>query len=132
MKKAFEFKPGFRISGVDAVFLLIASAGMMASWSAVPQLAFIIGYSTGHFFLFCNVFRISRVPELVWTFGFLLLAGLTMATGKPGWIWVVLLTLPLTLGIIVLEIKKPSYHGLFWRRLNPGLETWWRIHQQEL
>lgn len=29
-----------------------------------------------------------------------------------------------TLAVIVTQIRMPSYHGVAWQRLNPGLPEW--------
>ncbi|HPW57100.1 MAG TPA: hypothetical protein PLK58_00550, partial [Candidatus Rifleibacterium sp.] len=26
---------------------------------------------------------------------------------------------------IALETREPDYHGIFWQKINPGLEQWW-------
>jgi hypothetical protein len=75
----------------------------------------------GHFFLFCNVFRVSRAPELVWAGVFLALAGSTIALGVPGWPATVAASLATTVVVVTLEMRKPSYHGIGWRRINPTL-----------
>ena len=42
---ALEFNPGFRLSLFDIVVLFVL----------------------GHFFYFCNITRMSRIPKLIWT-----------------------------------------------------------------
>jgi hypothetical protein len=27
--------------------------------------------------------------------------------------------------LVIFEMRKPSYHGVFWRRVNPNLRQWW-------
>jgi len=77
------------------------------------------------FFLFCNVFRISRTPELIWA-GVMVL--LSLATGfwraPPPWITIVCAVV-LGGALIVREMRLPSYHGIGWQRINPGLREWW-------
>ena len=85
MGAAPKFAPGFRLSVFD-VMILTAGIGSAAGlgkeyWPA----SLIVLTVVGHFFLFCNVFRISRRPELLWAGVFTLLAGATTVTGFPGW-----------------------------------------------
>jgi hypothetical protein len=32
--------------------------------------------------------------------------------------------------LVVLEARKRSYHGVFWRWINPGLPAWWATHAE--
>jgi hypothetical protein len=86
----------------------------------------IVGMVVGHFFLFCNVFRISRMPELVWAAVFTVLTMGTLAVNFPGWTGTVSLSVLLAVLLIFQEMKRSSYHGVAWRRINPGLPAWWR------
>jgi hypothetical protein len=27
--------------------------------------------------------------------------------------------------VVIVEMRKPSYHGVGWQRINPGLPAWW-------
>ncbi len=125
-----KFAPGFRLSVVD-VTVLIAGAGLTMAlmkplgWSALAVLFVVL-----HFFLFCNVFRISRPPELIWAGVFVALAFPTILYGVPGWLPTVVICLGLSAGLIIRETRKPSYHGIGWQRLNPGLREWWEKRQE--
>ena len=44
-------------------------------WSSLGEHALIPALALGHFFLFCNVFRVRRSYELVWAGCFLVNAG---------------------------------------------------------
>ncbi|WP_156346572.1 hypothetical protein [Verrucomicrobium spinosum] len=61
-----RFAPGFRFSWTDALVLILGAGltGWLASFAG--ELALLAAWVIGHFFLFCNVFRIGRKPELVW------------------------------------------------------------------
>jgi hypothetical protein len=123
--KARTFSPGFRLSPLDVVIL----AGGVAGAVFVPkEIAIVAATAVGHFFLFCNVFRMSRKPELIWAATFTTLAATTLFHGAPGWTATVSISFCLALALIALETRKPSYHGLGWRRLNPGLPDWWAAH----
>jgi hypothetical protein len=89
---------------------------------------FAVAFVVLHFFLFCNVFRISRSAELFWAGAFLLLAGSTLLTGLPGWVAVILGSIALSSYFIWRETKKPSYRGICWKQWNPDLRGWWDEH----
>jgi hypothetical protein len=120
-----KFSPGFRLSALD-VAVLILGAGTTA-WLArsEPETAFVIGYVVGHFFLFCNVLRMARSLELIWAAVFTVLAAGTTISGWPGWSATVVGSLTTTAIVAAIELRKPSYHGLGWRRINPRLSEWW-------
>lgn len=121
-----EFLPGFRISLLDGTILV---AGVCALWFAPREMAVITGTAVGHFFLFCNVFRMSRKPELIWAGMFTLLSAATLLWGVPPWPATVAVSILLAAILIALEMKKPRYHGIGWQRLNPQLPDWWKAQQ---
>jgi hypothetical protein len=121
-----EFKPGFRLSKIDLlvlIFGLITSAYFFRN-SIVNSI--IVVFVVGHFFLFCNITRMSRIPELIWAAIFLLLSGFSITIGKPDWLFTFTASSILTVILIFVEIRKPSYHGVFWKLINPNLPNWFR------
>jgi hypothetical protein len=120
-----KFAPGFRLSLYDVVVLIVGIGSAVALSQTYLTSSLIIAFVVGHFFLFCNVFRISRTPELIWASVFLLLAGGTLIANIPGWIATISISLAVTIVAIALEMKKPSYHGVGWRTINPNLKDWW-------
>jgi hypothetical protein len=122
---AREFNPGFRFSRFDAValFLLLYVCGDMAA--VIPPLGIAMGFVVAHFFLFCNLLRMSRSLELTWSGLFLALAGLTILMGSPAWVVTFAISFVATVVLAVVEMRKASYHGVFWQRINPGLPQWW-------
>jgi hypothetical protein len=120
-----EFSPGFRFSAFDAILLVAGALGAWLAWSRISWLGFIVAFVVGHFFLFCNVFRISRSLELIWAAVFLVLTRFTITTGQPTWTTTATLSLALTAVLICIELRKPSYHGVGWDRFNPNLRRWW-------
>lgn len=123
-----EFSPGFRFSAFDAFLLVAGALGAWFAWSRTWWLGFIVAFVVGHFFLFCNVFRISRSLEMIWAAGFFILTRFTVTTGQPTWTITVMLSLALTAVLICIELRKPSYHGVGWDRFNPSLRRWWDAH----
>lgn len=65
---------------------------------------------------------------MVWAGVFVILSVVAIITGSPPWPVVFGVSLVLTAWLIRLEMAQPSYHGVGWRRFNPGLEDWWREH----
>jgi len=122
---ALEFRPGFRFSQFDALILGLGAFGAIIEWPKTWWLGFVIGFVVGHFFLFCNVFRISRPPEMLWGMVFVLLTASTIFVGRPTWTETAFFSMAVTVAVIGMEMKKPSYHGVGWKFLNPNLQEWW-------
>lgn len=120
---AAEFKPGFRLSVVDTVFVIAVGTLSFGFLGDRPYLLALCLLAPLQFFLFCNVFRVSRILELVWTALFVAISGLSFRWDLPLWIPVAAGEI---LGILVIgiEMTKKSYHGVFWKRINPGLKSW--------
>jgi len=120
-----EFAPGFRLSVRDVIVLVFGVGSSIAIGKNFWPASFIIAFAVGHFFLFCNVFRISRRLELIWTGIFIGLAIGKIFTQIPGWPVTIVISVGATVSVIVAETRKPSYHGIFWRQINPRLRDWW-------
>lgn len=120
------FSHGFRISPLDLVILAV---GLCAAVVAPRDLAIVVAMAVGHFFLFCNVFRMSRLPELIWAAVFLLLASQTLSFATPPWAVTVGVSTTLAGVLIALETRKPRYHGIAWQKLNPNLPEWSRAQE---
>ena len=61
---------------------------------------------------------------------FVLLAGGTLRSGFPPFgiaLWVML---AVTVVLAIVDMSRPSYHGIFWQRLNPGLPQWWEANRK--
>jgi hypothetical protein len=120
-----KFAPGFRLSPLDAIILVAGLAVSVALFTIVPWWGFVVGFVLVHFFLFCNVVRMARPLELTWGGVFVVLAAGTVVLGAPGWIVTVLASLVVTVTVVVVEMRRSSYHGVGWQRINPGLPAWW-------
>jgi hypothetical protein len=115
---------GFRLSVTDVVFVLLA---IPATWLASPHiglLAGVIPMAVGHFFLFCNVFRIIRWKELLWTAVFLVNVIAWTLADDCWWPGILALRIPLTVVLIVSEMRQPYYHGIWAKGLNPHLDDY--------
>lgn len=120
-----NFKPGFQFSWLDVFVLVVGLAGSIAAgwqaWWAGTVVAFVVI----HFFLFCNVFRIPQAMELVWSVFFVLLAGMTILVNFPSWIATFTVSLSLSSLLVWRTIRRDDYHGICWKRWNPGLREKW-------
>jgi hypothetical protein len=114
-----EFNPGFRLSTLDAFVLVVG--GAFAANLAIAHVWFgvAIAFAIGHFFSF----------ELLWAAAFV---GLAVGTARGWWSWLTALGVSLTLTVVLVavELRKPSYHGAFWRWVNPELPEWWEERQR--
>lgn len=115
-KASRQHKPrGMRMSWGDAGVLLLAGAITAGLWPVIDEMALLFAVVPGHFFLFCNVFRVPRTHELVWSGVFLVNVSVWYVLGPLDW-WAVLGTqAPITAGLILHAFLLNDYHGLFWR-----------------
>lgn len=120
-----QFTPGFRLSASDILVLIIALLASVLIGSTNFWLGSVIAFVVSHFFLFCNIFRVSRLLEFLWAGAFLVLGIGTVCYSSPGWPATFALTLAVTIVVVVMEMRKPSYHGIMWQRVNPQLREWW-------
>src|SRR5262245_28452598 len=111
MKQAV-FAPGFRLSVVDGFVIVGGTAATIVLSMFVWWWGFVLAFVLAHFFLFCNVVRMARPLELVWGGVFVMLAGATIALETPGWLVTALGSLLVTVVVVVVEMRKPSYHGV--------------------
>jgi len=120
-----NFAPGFRMSETDAGFIILVLVSSPLLGRLFVQLAVAALFVVCHFFLFCNVLRARRLLELLWAAAFVVLWSCSFALGVPSWGWTYVLALAFTVVIAVIQIRLPSYHGAFWKVLNPRLPQWW-------
>jgi hypothetical protein len=105
---------GFRFSAMDAIVIAVAMPATWGLWIAVGQAGLLLPVVLGHFFLFCNVFRIPRLSELVWGGLFMVSVCLLYWFDLLTWWRVTLLQTPITVMAILLAILRRDYHGLGW------------------
>ena len=78
----------------------------------------------GHFFLFCNVFRIRTRLELIWVASFLANVMTWVGLQRLDWAAMLVIQIPITGAVIAYEMRSPSYHGVFARRINRDLDRY--------
>ena len=121
---------GFRISTIDVAAILICGLATVAAWNWVGNLALIAPLALGHFFLFCNVFRIRRNYELVWAAIFIancfywINHAVGHEDGRISILGILAFQLPVTGFLIWKEMRSPRYHGIASGRINPQLELY--------
>jgi hypothetical protein len=125
------FAPGFRLSVLDVTILALGATVALALATAVWWYGFVVGFALGHFFLFCNVVRMARSLELAWAVVFVVLAAATVALDTPGWQVTVLVSFVATVVVVVVQMRRPSYHGLGWQWINPELPKWWKSWESD-
>jgi hypothetical protein len=125
------FALGFRFSNLDGVVLVVGVIGTAVFWAFAWWIGFVIGFTIAHFFLFCNVFRLARPLELAWAGAFVALCSATIILENPGWLLTIAISLCVTILVVAIEMRKPSYHGFGWRVINPRLQTWWESQWRE-
>ena len=122
-----ERTAGARFSSTDALVIGLCVAAVWLLWVALGEelswFVWILPVVLAHFFLFCNIFRLRRRHELVWSVLFLFnLCGWLMVGPEPlSWFGVLMVQTPITLAVILAEMRSSAYHGIFSRRLNPRL-----------
>ena len=119
-----EFKPGFRLSILDIIVLIVGILGVWYFREISPEFSSVILFVVCHFFYFCNITRMSRIPELVWATCFVLIYGAGVFYGMVTVNEAFIISIIVTLVLTFLEIRKPSYHGIFWLKINPNLKVW--------
>jgi hypothetical protein len=95
-----------------------------ALWRLDNPLWWMFVIAAGHFFLFCNVFRIVRRRELIWAGLYIVNIGAWFWAENLTWTRVLLCQLPITAWLVVADMRGPGYHGVFASRLNERLDDY--------
>lgn len=115
---------GLRLSALDVVVIVLAIlVGIGAYWVS-NGFSLFVPFVVGHFFLFCNVFRIRRRPELIWAGIFVINCAAWLLAGIPNLPLMCAAQLPVTVAILLKELRVPTYHGIFARRVNPRIDDY--------
>ena len=125
-----DFRPGFRLSKVDIGVLIFGTLASILVARFALAFAAVTLFTLAHFFVFCNVLRMSRALELIWAVLFVALAGSTLRFGLPPWRVTLAAMLIATVILAAVQLLHPSYHGVFWQRLNPRLPQWWAANRR--
>lgn len=102
-------------------------AGSILTWFAlekVEEYSLFIPFVLVHFFLFCNVFRIRRKQELTWAAAFIINVLFWSVSGRYPIFILFGTQMLLTAVIIIMEMMRPDYHGIFSRYINKNLDDY--------
>lgn len=119
-----KFNPGFRLSVIDISFIGIGLISSFFLRQTSPELSYVVLFVVGQFFVFCNIVRMSRKSELIWAVCFTVLCSVSLAYDFITLRIVFAMSCSITILLIALELRKPSYHGVFWSKINPKLKIW--------
>jgi hypothetical protein len=109
---------GFQVSIPDIAVLIFCAIATAALWPMIGSFSLVFAVALGHFFLFCNVFRIDRKCELIWAATFVANVFAWTAWGTFRWTIVLAIQLPITVFLIALEMTRPRYHRIGAHRIN--------------
>ena len=115
---------GFQFSFKDAAAICAFTCVAVVLWRLANPLWWVLVIAAGHFFLFCNVFRIVRRRELIWAGLLIFNIGVWDWSGHLTCTRVLLCQLPITVGLIIADMREPGYHGIFANRLNRRLNDY--------
>jgi hypothetical protein len=115
---------GFRFSLTDAVVIVMCSVAAYLLARIDHPLWWVLLIVAGHFFIFCNVFRVRRRFEVGWAISFLLNCAVWILLGHLDWIHVLLTQLPFTAAAVFAEVRSNRYHGIFAQSANPRLNDY--------
>ena len=118
-----ERTAGFRFSVIDGIAIALCGLGMYGGRDLLQEFVWILPFALGHFFLFCNIFRVRRNYELTWVALFFANFGAWYMLGF-NWLGVLGVQTPITLIAIGAEMRSPRYHGIFCQRINARLEEY--------
>lgn len=115
-------KPGFRFSFVDGIAIVVCGAIVWLAYAELGKLAWLPAVVLGHFFLFCNVFRIHRNYELIWAGVFVVNFGIWFLFSPEAapLEWILISQTPVTIFLILLAVRGPDYHGIFAKQNEVG------------
>jgi hypothetical protein len=115
---------GFRFSTTDAIVICLAAAAAVVLQRLENPLWWMLIIVAGHFFLFCNVFRIRRKFEFSWAVLFLINFTVWLWLEKLDWLPVLGTQLPITTCIVLAELRSSRYHGIFALQTNSQLNDY--------
>ena len=123
----YQGKPrtcGLRFSLLDGIVLFSSIVIGVFGYPYLDGFVLFIPFVVVHFFLFCNVFRIRRKPELIWAGLFILVTAAWIGSGHLSILGICGTQVPVTIAIIANELRVPTYHGIFSRHINPRIDEY--------
>lgn len=137
---------GFRFSFTDAIVIVLCILGFYLLWKQSSWLAgkfcpydinnqkiitsrirwasIILPVVVTHFFLFCNVFRIRRSYELIWSSIFIVNILFCQQLSLFHWGIILAIQIPVTASLIIMEMLSSQYHGILSRKINSNIEKY--------
>lgn len=115
MPDAGALRHGLRFSRTDAAVLAAGAVLTWVLWRHLGQFALLVPVTLGHFLLFCNVFRVRRGVELLWAGVFVANFAAWALLGEFTWWGILGVQTPVTVAILVIEVRHPGYHGVLSR-----------------
>lgn len=109
---------GFRFSIQDGVIFLGGLIATVVAWPYAGVFSLCVPFLLGHFFLFCNTFRIGGERTLIWAATFILNVFLWIFT-QAG-IAHLAAQCVITAGLIANCVFGKNYHGFACTRINPN------------
>lgn len=103
----------FRLSSIDIIAIAVCAASTWLLRDQFGEFVWLVPVTLGHFFLFCNVFRIHRRLELNWAAFFVMNVSAFTAVDRFSWTSILVVQLPVTMAVIALQIRSPRFHGIF-------------------
>lgn len=108
---------GCRLSRFDVGVIAACAFATWFFWDE-NHWVLILPVVLGHFFLFCNVFRIRSTSELIWAAVVMINFGYLVLNEQFSWPRFLACQSPLTVGLILLELFSKRYHGIGSRWIN--------------
>lgn len=102
---------------MDAVIFAGGVLTTIVLWYDVDQFDLLVPYLLGHFFLFCNTFRVGGERSLIWVGTFL--ANVYFWPQTQNLLVHLALQAVITLMLIVQCLLGKNYHGLACAQINP-------------
>lgn len=114
---------GARITWLDLAVIALCIVGTVVAQTRITgAMVYLPCIVLGHFFLFCNVFRVHRRLEIAWaavfivnTFAWFCLTLEGSASPVAFWSRVLLVQTPFTTTAVLIALFSKDYHGIGYR-----------------
>jgi len=120
-KEEFSFRDprrryGFRLWVSDMVVILACFPATWLLWRWFDEQALMLPLVLGHFFLFCNVFRVRRRLELWWAAALVVNGLVWIGVEDFGLLEIWIVQTPVTLVVIGITVAGRDYRGIGCRK----------------